>query len=66
MSDPTVKAMQQIKAFAEEQAAIVERVEVALREVDGRTSVEFTAYLSPVPLKQSTACIGYWLDDEPA
>jgi hypothetical protein len=59
MTDQAVQALREIASFAEQQGAIVDRVEVALRETNAGTSVEFTAHLSPRPLEQATACTGY-------
>lgn len=66
MADPTVTALLRIKAHAAEIGAIVDRVEVFLTERDGKTSVEFAAHYLPIPLAQSTACIGYHIDSDPA
>ncbi|WP_300562973.1 hypothetical protein [Companilactobacillus sp.] len=62
MADKTVEALKIIKAFAEEQGAVVDRVEVRMAEREGQTCVEFTAHLSPKPLEQATACTGYYAD----
>ena len=61
MADQTVEALMRIKAHAAEIGAIVDRVEVRMVERDGKTSVEFTAHYLPVPLPQSTGCIGYFV-----
>lgn len=59
MSDQTIAALREIEAHAAEHGAIVDRVEVALRDRDGKLSVEFTAHYLPKPLANNTACVGY-------
>jgi len=56
-ADGTYDALMLLKQKAEEQNAVVDRIEVVLTG-NGR-EIGFTAHLSPKPLEQATLCVSY-------
>jgi len=59
--DQTVDALKSLQAFAAENGAVIDRVEVTLRDTPEGELVAFTAHLLPRPLPNgSQACLGYF------
>jgi len=64
--DQTIATLRAFDAFAANQGATVERVEVTLRRIGDSDHVQFTAHLAPLPLECSTAALSYVVPISPA